>query len=106
MKGLGVTAARRSSLLTEVPTMAEGGLPGFEMASWFGLLAPAATPRAIVNRLNSETIKALSVPDVKSMAAAQGSELVPGTPEQFADHIKSEIARIGKIAKGAGIKAE
>jgi tripartite-type tricarboxylate transporter receptor subunit TctC len=106
LKALGVTTLRRSSLLPEVPPLSEAGLPGFEMLSWFGLLAPAATPRAIITRLNAETIKALSTPEMKSTIAAQGSEVMTGSPEQFADYIKSEIARIGKIAKGAGIKAE
>ncbi len=106
LKALGVTTARRSSLLPEVPTMSEAALPNFEMLSWFGLLAPAATPRAIISRLNTETIKALSAPDIKSVIAAQGSEILSGTPDQFADYIKAEIARIGKIAKAAGIKAE
>jgi len=101
-----VTTTARSSMLPDVPTMSEAGLPGFEMLSWFGLLGPAATPRAIVNRLNAETIKALNTPDMKTAIAAQGAELMAGTPEQFADHIKSEIARIGKIAKTAGIKAD
>ena len=106
LKALGVTAARRSTLLSDIPTIAEAGLPGFEMLSWFGLLAPAATPRAIVTRLNTETLKALATADVKAVVAAQGSEIVAGSPEQFGDYIKSEIARIGKIAKAAGIKAE
>ena len=106
LKALGVTSAARSSLLPDIPTMSEAGLPGFEMLSWFGLLAPAATPRAIVTRLNGETVKALSLPDMKSAIAAQGSEVMSGSPEQFADYIRIEIARIGKIAKAAGIKAE
>ena len=106
LTGIGVTTIRRSSLLPEVPTLSEAGLPGFEMLSWFGLLAPAATPRAIINRLNAETIKALSAPDMKSAISAQGSQVMSGTPEQFAEFIKAEIARIGKIAKAAGIKAE
>jgi tripartite-type tricarboxylate transporter receptor subunit TctC len=106
LRALGVTTTRRSSLLPEVPTVSEAGLPGFEMLSWYGLLAPAATPKAIVSRLNTETIKALGAPDVKSVVANQGSEVMSGSPEQFADHIKAEIARIGKIAKVAGIKAE
>jgi tripartite-type tricarboxylate transporter receptor subunit TctC len=106
LKALGVTAARRSGLLSDIPTMSEAGLPGFEMASWFGLLAPAATPAAIINRLNTETNKALGAADIKSLVAAQGSEIVPGSPEQFAEHIKAEISRIGKIAKAAGIKAD
>ena len=106
LKALGVTAPKRSSLLSGVPTVSEAGLPGFEMLSWFGLLAPAATPKAIVSRLNAETLKALGTPDMKSAIAAQGSEVMSGSPEQFADYIRSEIARIGKIAKAAGIKAE
>jgi tripartite-type tricarboxylate transporter receptor subunit TctC len=106
LKALGITTSRRSSLLPEVPTLSEAGLPGFEMLSWFGLLAPAATPRAIISRLNAETVKALSTPDMKSAIAAQGSEVMSGSPEQFADYIQSEITRIGKIAKAAGIKAE
>jgi tripartite-type tricarboxylate transporter receptor subunit TctC len=74
--------------------------------SWFGLLAPASTPKPIISRLNSETIKALGAPDIKSVIAAQGSEIMSGSPEQFADYIKAEIARIAKIAKTAGIRAE
>jgi tripartite-type tricarboxylate transporter receptor subunit TctC len=86
--------------------MSEAGLPGFEMLSWFGLLAPAGTPQPIISRLNAETIKALSTPDMKSAIAAQGSEVMSGSPEQFANYIKAEIARVGKIAKAAGIRAE
>jgi tripartite-type tricarboxylate transporter receptor subunit TctC len=106
LKALGLTTSKRSSLLPDVPTLSEAGLPGFEMLSWFGLLGPAATPRAIVTRLNAETVKALSLPDMKSAIAGFGSEIMVGSPEQFADYIKSEIARIGKIARDAGIRAE
>ena len=106
LRGIGVAAATRSDALPDVPTMAEGGLPGFEMSSWFGLLAPAGTPRTIINRLNAETIKALGTPEVKSATATMGANAMPGTPEQFAEHIKSEIGRIGAIVKTAGIKAE
>jgi tripartite-type tricarboxylate transporter receptor subunit TctC len=106
LKALGVTTAKRSGVLPEIPTLSEAGLPGFEMLSWFGLLAPAATPQTIVSRLNAETIKAMSTSDMKSVVAAQGSEVMSGSPEQFAEYIKAEIARVGKIAKAAGIKAE
>jgi tripartite-type tricarboxylate transporter receptor subunit TctC len=106
LRGIGVAAAARSDALPDVPTMTEGGLPGFEMSSWFGLLAPAGTPRPIINRLNAETIKALGSPEVKAAAATMGANVMPGTPEQFADHIKSEISRISQIVKAAGIKAE
>src|SRR5262249_60274723 len=103
---LGLTTDKRSSLLPDVPTLSEAGLPGFEMLSWFGLLAPAGTPGAIVARLNAETIKALNAADMKPVIAGMGSELRTGSPEQFADYIKSEIARIGKIAKATCIRAE
>ena len=106
LRALGVTSPKRSALLPDVTTLAEAGLPGFEMLSWFGLLAPAATPRAIITRLNTETIKALGAAEIKTAIAAQGSEAMPGTPEQFGEYIKSEITRIGKIAKTAGIRAE
>src|SRR2546423_1592389 len=89
-----------------VPTMREAGLPDFEITSWFGLLAPAGTPAPIIGRLNAETVKVLGRADVKATLTAQGLEVAPGSPEQLAAHIKSEIARFTKIAKAAGIKAE
>ena len=106
VKALAVTTAKRASSLSDVPTMSEAGLPGFEIVSWFGLLAPAGTPAPIVARLNAETVKVLERPDVKAALANQGLEVAPGTPEQFAAHIKSEIAKFTKIGKAAGIKAE
>ena len=106
VKALAVTTAKRAGSLPEVPTMSEAGLPGFEIVSWFGLLAPAGTPAPIVSRLNAETVKVLERPDVKTALANQGLEVAPGTPEQFAAHIKSEIAKFSKIGKAAGIKAE
>src|SRR5712671_2431726 len=106
VKPLAVTTAKRAAMLPDVPTMAEVGLPDFEIQSWFGLLAPAGTPAAVVARLNAETVKVLGRADVKATLAAQGLEVAPGTPEQFGAYIKSEIARFGRIAKAAGIKAE
>src|SRR6266481_9206507 len=106
VKPLAVTASKRSSTLPDVPTMPEAGLPDFEITSWFGLLVPAGTPTPIVGRLNAETVKVLERADVKATLTAQGLEVAPSSPEQFAAHIKSEIARFTKIAKAAGIKAE
>ena len=106
VRALAVTATKRSSTLPEVPTMAEAGLPDFVITSWFGLLVPAGTPAAIVGRLNAETVKVLGRADVKATLAAQGLDVASSTPEQFAAHIRSEIARFGQIAKAAGIKAE
>src|SRR5882724_73107 len=95
VRALAVTATKRSSTLPEVPTMAEAGLPDFVITSWFGLLVPAGTPAAIVGRLNAETVKVLGRADVKATLAAQGLDVASSTPEQFAAHIKSEIARFG-----------
>ena len=106
VKPLAVTTLKRAPLLPEVPTMAEAGVPDFEITSWFGLLAPAATPAPVIGRLNAETVKVLARDDVRSTLGAQGLDVRSSTPEQFAAHIKSEIARFAKIAKTAGIKAE
>jgi len=106
VKALAVTVQRRATLLPDVPTMPEAGLPDFEITSWFGLVAPAATPSAIIGRLNAETVKVLGRADVKATLAAQGLEVAPSSPGQFAAHIKSEIARFTKIATAAGITAE
>ncbi|MDQ5849018.1 MAG: tripartite tricarboxylate transporter substrate binding protein [Pseudomonadota bacterium] len=106
VKALAVTTPKRASLLPELPTLSEGALPGFEITSWFGLLAPAGTPASIITRLNAETNKVLARADVRDTLGAQGLEVASGTPEQFAAHIKSEIAKFTKIGKAAGIKAE
>jgi len=106
VKPLAVTTLKRAPLLPEVPTMVEAGVPDFEVTSWFGLLAPAATPAPIIGRLNAETVKVLARDDVKSALGVQGLDVRSSSPEQFAAHIKSEIARFARIAKAAGIKAE
>ena len=106
VRALAVTVPKRATLLPDVPTMPEAGLPDFEITSWFGLLVPAGTPTPIVGRLNAETVKVLERADVKATLTAQGLEVAPSSPEQFAAHIKSEIARFTQIAKAAGIKAE
>jgi len=106
LRALAVTAPKRAALLPDVPTMAEAGVPDFVITSWFGLMAPAGTPAPIIARLNAETIKVLGRDEVKSMLAAQGLEVAPGSPEALAAHIKSEIARFTQIARSAGIQAE
>ena len=106
IRSIAVTSQKRAAALPEVPTIAESGLKDFDVTSWFGLLAPTGTPAAIITRINSETVKVLQRPDVKAALNAQGLEVISGTPEQFANHIKTEIARMTKIAQGAGIKAD
>lgn len=106
MKALGVSGATRSALAPEVPTVAEAGIPGFQVTVWFGLLAPAGTPRDIVLKLNGEMTRILNQPDIKARIAGQGVDVQTGTPEQFGDLIKSEVARWAKVIKEAGIKVD
>jgi len=106
MKALAVTTAQRSPLAPEIPTLAEAGVPGYEQTAWFGVLAPAGTPREIIARLNAEIIKVLNAPDVKERFGKQGVEVRTSTPEQFSTFLRSEVARWGKVIREAGIKAD
>ena len=106
MKALAVTTAQRSPLAPEIPTVAEAGLPGYEQTAWFGVLAPAGTPREIIGRLNGEIIKVLNSPDVKERFGKQGVEVRTSTPEQFSTFLRSEVDRWGKVIREAGIKAD
>ncbi len=101
MRALAVSTAKRSSALPEVPTVAEAGLPGFVFDFWIGLLAPAKTPRAIVNKLNQEVNKALSLADVKDRMGKLGAESVVMSPEQFDAYIKDEFNTLGAVMKAA-----
>ena len=104
-KALAVTTAKRSNMMPNVPTVAET-LPGFEMLSWFGLLAPAGVPPAVITRINGDMAKVLALPDVRGALTAQGFEVMGGTPEQFGEYIRREIGKITKIARAANVKAE
>ena len=101
MRALAVSTAKRSSALPDVPTVAEAGLPGFVFDFWIGLLAPAKTPRAIVNKLNQEVNKALSLADVKERMGKLGAESVVMSPEQFDAYIKDEFNTLGAVMKAA-----
>ncbi|HTM62168.1 MAG TPA: tripartite tricarboxylate transporter substrate binding protein [Burkholderiales bacterium] len=106
VKPLAVTSASRNSHLPQTPTLAEAGLPGFEILSWFALVAPAGTPASVIKQLNGETVKVLARDDIKSTLGAQGLTVFSSTPEEVTAHIKSEVAKFTRIAKAAGIKAE
>lgn len=106
LRGLAVTSRKRTPALPGIPTMIESGLPGFEAMAWFGVLAPAGTPRSIVARLDSEIARILQKPEIKNQLAGFGSEPGGGTPEEFAAYIKTEIDKWGKVIKDAGIKGE
>ncbi len=106
MKALAVSGPKRSPLAPEVPTVAEAGVPGFEVTVWFGFLAPAGTPRDIVQRLNAESTRIINSPEVSDRFMKLGVTPATGTPEQYGDMIKSEVVRWAKVVKDAGIKAE
>jgi tripartite-type tricarboxylate transporter receptor subunit TctC len=106
LRALAVSTARRSFALPELPTVAESGLPGFEVSVWFAVLAPAATPRDIVQKLNAVLVKALQSPDVKQRLAEQGAEPVGNTPEQFAATIQRDLAKWAKVVKDANVKLD
>jgi len=106
LRGLAVTSAKRTPAAPEFPTVAESGLPGYEAVSWYGVLAPAGTPRDILMRLNMEIVRALKLPEVRQLMLAQGAEPVSESPEQFAALIKSDIAKWGDVVKKSGAKAD
>ena len=106
LRGLGVTSAKRAGGVPDIPTIAEAGLPGYEAVQWFGLLAPAATPREIVTRLHTETVRALQAADVRNRLSADGADPVGSTPEEFAAFLRSETAKWAKVVKQAGIQPE
>jgi tripartite-type tricarboxylate transporter receptor subunit TctC len=89
-----------------VPTLAEAGLPGYEAGSWYGILAPAATPAAVVARLNAKCNAAIRQPEVRERLAADGAEVIGGTPGDFASHLKDRASRMGKLVRQAGIRTE
>ena len=106
LKALAVTSLKRTSVLPDVPTVSESGLPGFEVTAWQGIVVPSGTPTEIINALNGEVNKTLLMPEVKAKLAAQGAEAVGGTPDHYASFIKSEIPRWFKAVKDSGAKAE
>ena len=106
LRPLAMTGARRSPAMADVPTIAESGVPGYETASWYGVLAPAGTPRAIVERLNRQIVKITHAPDVRERLATEGADPVGSSAEEFAAHIKRELARWAKVIKQARIEAD
>ncbi|GAA4323402.1 tripartite tricarboxylate transporter substrate binding protein [Pigmentiphaga soli] len=106
LRPVAVTSLKRSPLLPDVPTIAESGYPGFEVITWFGLVGPAKTPKAIVDRLNQETRIVLGDPAVQAQFAKLGFEVVPDTPEQFAQFMRDENVKYGGLIKELGLKLE
>ena len=106
VKGIAIASRERSPLLPNVPTVAEAGYPDFEVVSWFGLAAPAATPKEIVARLNTELTRIANSTEVKGRFAAQGVEVLSSTPDGFAKLIRDDHARWGKVVKASGAKLD
>ncbi|TMI35447.1 MAG: tripartite tricarboxylate transporter substrate binding protein [Betaproteobacteria bacterium] len=106
LRALAVTGKRRAALLPEVPTLDESGVPGYEAGSWYGILAPAGTPQAVVAKLHEAIVRALAQPEVRERLVSEGAEVIGSTPEAFAAHITAELARMGKLIRDAGIRME
>jgi len=106
LRVLAVTGAARSPLVPDVPTVRESGYPDFEFVTWFAVVAPAGTPRAVIDRLNSEIVKAARSADVRDTLAPQGYDIEPGSPERLTESIREGLARMGRIVREAGIKAD
>jgi tripartite-type tricarboxylate transporter receptor subunit TctC len=106
LKPLAVTSSRRAASLPDVPTMAESGLPGFEAVSWIGALVPAGTPQPIVDKIHTDMVAVLRMPEIREKLGASGAEVVGNTPEQFAAWNRSEIAKWAKAIKESGARVE
>jgi tripartite-type tricarboxylate transporter receptor subunit TctC len=106
LRALAVTTAQRSPLVPELPTMAEAGLPGFDISTWFGLLAPAGTPPEIIAKWNMEVTRILAAPDMRERLAAQGAVAAPDSPQDFARFIAAEVSKYARIVKASGAKVD
>ena len=106
LRALAVTGEKRTAAAPALPTVSEAGVPGYSVISWFGVLAPAGTPREIITRLNAELIQAMRAPEMRDKLAGDGAEPSTGTPEQFAAFIKNEITQWSTVVRNAGITAE
>jgi tripartite-type tricarboxylate transporter receptor subunit TctC len=106
LRALAVTSAQRSPSAPEIPTMVEAGVAGFDVQSWFGLVAPKGTPKEIIARVNAETVKALASAEIKERFMDLGAVSAPMSPEGFGDYIRAEIARWSEVVKVSGAKVE
>jgi tripartite-type tricarboxylate transporter receptor subunit TctC len=106
LRALGVTALKRSDVAPDVPTIAEAGVPGYEVENWYGVLAPAGTPKEIVDKLNTEILKLLKTKEAKELLNNQGFEILQSSPEQFAAFDKTELVKWAKLVKLSGAKAD
>ena len=106
LKAFAVTSTQRVTTAADIPTVAESGLPGYEVTTWFGVFAPAATPREVVARVQSEIARAITHPEVKERIGSQGFVLVGNTPAQFAEFVKAELVKWARVVKASGVTAD
>ena len=106
VRALGATSLKRSSKLPDVPTIAESGVPGFSVTSWYGLCAPAAVPKHVLAKLHDDLVKVLAMPDTQQRLSEQGIDVASSSSEEFAEFIKSEVAKWARVVKEAGISAD
>ena len=106
LRALAAARSNRSALLPEVPTATEAGLPGFEVGSWYGFHAPAGTPKAIVDKLHAEMVKAMNTPELRERFTSVGAEMIANTPQQYGAFVESELKKWGAVIKAAGVKAD
>ena len=106
LRGVGVTTAKRSARAPEVPTFAEGGVPGYDVAGWYGICAPAGLPKAVLAKFNEGLVKVLGSPDMQQKLGDQGIDVASSTPEQFLAYVKTEMVKWSKVVKDAGLLGE
>jgi tripartite-type tricarboxylate transporter receptor subunit TctC len=106
LRALGITSVKRSSAAPDIPPIAEAGVPDYDFSSWFGILAPARTPRPIIDRLNAGFIRVVNLPEIKDRLGNDGTELATSSPEEFAAYLQSETRKWARVLKEAGIKAD
>lgn len=106
LRGIAVASATRAKGMSDIPTFAEAGLPGFEAGSWYGVFAPAGTPSAVIAKLHSEIVNMLKYPDVQQRLVSEGADPIGNAPEQFAAQVERDITKWGRVARESGIRAE
>ncbi len=106
LRGIAMTTAQRSPALPDLPTVGDAGIKNYDVGSWYGLSVPAGTPKDIIARLNTVTLKALALPEVKERLAASGFEALVSTPEQFGEFVRTEVEKWGKVVKMSGARAD
>ena len=105
LKPLAVLGAKRSPLLPNVPTVAESGVPGYEFTNWFGLVAPAQTPKAVVQKIHADVSRVLQSPELRAELEGMGAEVINNFPDQFADQLRQDTQKWGEVVRKANIKA-